>query len=61
MHKKADKARDHGEQLKRDRQVILDRIAGYHRYIDSCTQEMSKSVHTEYLVVPFYQGTVSRG
>ena len=61
MDRKADKARDHGEQLKRDRQVILDRIAGYHRYIDSCTQEMSKSVQTEYLKVPSYQGTVSRG
>ena len=54
MDRKADKARDHGEQLKRDRQVILDRIAGYHRYIDSCTQEMSKSVHTECLIVSSY-------
>ena len=51
MDRKADKARDHGEQLRRDREVILERIAGYHRYIDSCTQEMSKCVHTEYLII----------
>ena len=43
MDMKADKAQEHAEQLRRDREVILERIAGYHRYIDSCSQEMSNS------------------
>ena len=42
MDEKADRARNHGEQLREDREVILERISGYHRFIDSCTQEMSK-------------------
>ena len=28
--------------LRQDREVILERIAGYHRHIDGCTAEMSK-------------------
>ena len=28
--------------LRQDREVILERIAGYHRLIDGCTAEMSK-------------------
>ena len=43
MDRKADKAQEHAEQLRRDREVILERIAGYHRYTDSCSQEMSNS------------------
>ena len=42
MDRKADKAQQHAEQLRRDREVILERIAGYHRHIDGCTAEMSK-------------------
>jgi len=39
MDRKADKAQEHGEQLRTDRATILDRIQGY---IDACTAEMSK-------------------
>ena len=42
MDRKADKALEHAEQLRRDRDTILDRVAGYHRHIDGCTSEMSK-------------------
>ena len=42
MDRKADKAQEHGEQLRRDREVILEMIAGYQRHIDGCTAEMSK-------------------
>jgi len=42
MDRKADKAQEHGEQLRTDRATILDRIEGYHRHIDACTAEMSK-------------------
>ena len=42
MDRKAEKAQDHGEQLRRDRATVLDRIQGYHRHIDGCTAEMSK-------------------
>ena len=44
MDRKADKAQEHGEQLRRDREVILEMIAGYHRYIDQCTGEMSEKM-----------------
>ena len=40
---KADNADKHGDDLRRERERILGRIASYHRYIDSCTQEMSNS------------------
>ena len=42
MDRKADKAQGHGEQLRKDRETILERIQGYHRHIDGCTAEMSK-------------------
>ena len=42
MDRKADKTQKHAEQLRKDREVILERIAGYHRYIDECAEEMSK-------------------
>ena len=60
MDRKADKARDHGEQLRRDREVILERIAGYHRYIDQCTREMSKNM-CEYLIAVFKKYVYFRG
>ena len=41
MDRRADKAQEHSEQLRKDREVILERIAGYHRHIDGCTAEMS--------------------
>ena len=44
MDRKADKAQEHAEQLRQDREVILERIAGYHRYIDQCTGEMSEKM-----------------
>ena len=44
MDRKADKALEHAEQLRRDRDTILDRVAGYHRHIDGCTAEMSKYI-----------------
>ena len=40
MDRKADKAEELGNQLRRDRATILDRIQGYHRHIDGCTAEM---------------------
>jgi hypothetical protein len=42
MDRKAEKAQEHGEQLKRDRATLLDRFQGYHRHIDGCTAEMSE-------------------
>ena len=42
MDRKADKAQEHSEQLRKDREVILERIAGYHRHIDGCTAEISR-------------------
>ena len=42
MDRKAEKTQEHGEQLRRDRATVLDRIQGYHRHIDGCTAEMSK-------------------
>ena len=42
MDSEADKAQEHAEQLRRDREAILDRIAGYHRHIDGCDDEMSE-------------------
>ena len=47
MDKKATRADEHAEQLKRDRQIILDRIRGYHTHIDGCTAEMSKSMQKQ--------------
>ena len=41
MDRKADKAQEHAEQLRRDREAIVDKIAGYHRHIDGCTAEIS--------------------
>ena len=40
MDRKAEKATEHAEQLRRDRETLLDRINGYHRHIDGCTAEM---------------------
>ena len=40
MDIKADGACKHGQQLRSDRETILERIAGYHMNIDGCTQEM---------------------
>ena len=42
MDRKADKAEEHGNQLRRDHANILDRIQGYHRHIDGCTAEMTE-------------------
>ena len=42
MDRKAEKTQEHGEQLRRDRATVSDRIQGYHRHIDGCTAEMSK-------------------
>ena len=42
MDLKADKAQEHAEQLRRDREASVARIAGYHRIIDGCTAEMSE-------------------
>ena len=44
MDRKADKAQEHAEQLRRDREAIVDKIAGYHRHIDGCTAEMSEYI-----------------
>ena len=41
MDRKADKADEHGEQLRRDRATVLERVQGYHRHIDGCTAEMT--------------------
>jgi len=41
--KKAEEATKHAEKLRRERDSRVDRIKGYHRHIDGCTQEMSKS------------------
>ena len=40
MDRKADGANVHGEQLRSDIGTILERIAGYPKYIDGCTKEM---------------------
>ena len=42
MDRTAEKTQEHGDQLKRDRATVLERIQGYHRHIDGCTAEMSK-------------------
>ena len=47
MDRKADKAQEHAEQLRRDREVIVDKISGYHRHIDGCTAEMSEYTYIE--------------
>ena len=44
MDIKAENAQKHDEQLRRDRQVILDKIAGNLRNIDGCTAEMSEYI-----------------
>ena len=44
MDSEADQAQEHAEQLRRDREAILDQIAGYHRHIDGCTAEMSEYI-----------------
>ena len=44
MDRKADKAQEHAEQLRRDREQVLNRIQGYHSYIDRCTGEMSEYI-----------------
>ena len=48
MDRKADKAQEHAEELRRDREVVIARIAGCHRHIDGCTAEMSECIHKEY-------------
>ena len=40
MDVKADKTQDHAEELRGHRDNSVCRIAGYHRHIDNCTQEM---------------------
>ena len=40
MDRKADGANVHGEQLRSDIGTILERIAGYPKYIDGCTTVM---------------------
>ena len=47
MDIKADGACKHGQQLRSDRETILERIAGYHMNIDGCTQEMNKRLGIE--------------
>ena len=42
MDRKAEKAQEHAEQLRQDREVCLETIAGYHRHIDGGTAEISK-------------------
>ena len=37
-----DEAEEHGEELRRERATIKDRIQGYHCTINACTAEMSK-------------------
>ena len=50
MDRKADKATEHAEQLRRDRKTLLDKkINGSHLLIDRCTDEMR-----ECFVVFFY-------
>ena len=44
MDRKADKAQEHAEQLRRDREQVLNRIQGYHSYIDRCAEEMSEYI-----------------
>ena len=58
MDRKADKAQEHAEELRRDRDVIIAKIAGYHRHIDGCTAEMSECIHKEnnYLLSVNYRG-----
>jgi len=46
--KKAEEATKHADKLKQDRERCLDRIKGYHRHIDGCTQEMSKFIASYY-------------
>ena len=63
MDRKADKAQEHGEQLRRDRATVLDRIQGYHRHIDGCTAEMSeyfKCVDTEHYKTCVIEGDCER-
>ena len=59
--KKAEEATKHADKLKQERERCLDRIrgepmiilitkdklnvSGYHRHIDGCSQEMSKSMY----------------
>ena len=45
MDGKSDKAQEHSEQLRRDREFVLERIQGYHRHIDGCTAEMREYIH----------------
>ena len=40
--RKAQKADTHGKDLRRDRSNLLDRIRGYHRFIDDCTYKTSE-------------------
>ena len=40
--RKAQKADTHGKDLRRDRSNLLDRIRGYHRFIDDCTHKTSE-------------------
>ena len=51
MDIKADKAQKLFEQMRRDKEDILERIANYHQHIDRCTAEIS-----EYLYIQSYRG-----
>ena len=46
MDKKNTKALNHAEELRKQRNIILRRINGYHDYIDHCTEEMRKCEET---------------
>ena len=52
MDGKADTAQEHSEQLSRDRQDVIDKIAEYHRRIDGCSREMSRYKDLDFCTNP---------
>ena len=43
----AERAQQHADKLRQDREQAVQRIEGYHKYIDRCTEKMSKLDHLQ--------------
>ena len=43
----AERAQQHADKLRQDREQAVQRIEGYHKYIDGCTEEIGKFDHLQ--------------
>ena len=56
MDIKADEAQKLFEQMRRDKEDILERIANYHQHIDRCTAEISEYLYIMIIFVCAWVG-----